>query len=95
MVASDRAEVRCVVTLHATGARYEEVFSVTEIVPEETPISARCLALYITQPEERLWDVMKRYRLSEKAIKALNSEAAAFAVDAELPPSTRLIAYKR
>lgn len=95
MVASDRAEVRCVVTLHATGARYEEVFSVTEIVPEETPISARCLALYITQPEERLWDVMKRYRLSEKAIKALNSEASAFAVDAELPPSTRLIAYKR
>jgi len=95
MVASDRAEVRCVVTLSASGARYETAYAVTDIVPDEEMPPSGCLALYITQPAERLWDVMKRYCLSEAAIKALNSEVAAYAKDAALPTATRLIAYKR
>lgn len=95
MVASDRAELRCVVTLHASGARFQQAEAVSDIVREENSASASALALYITQPEERLWDVMKRYRLSEKALKALNEQAAGYQVDAPLPLSTRLIAYKR
>lgn len=95
MVASDRAEIRCVTTLHASGARYEEVFAVTDIVPEQEKTEARCLALYITQPEERLWDVMKRYRLSEAAVKALNDDTKDYAPEDELPASMRLIAYRR
>lgn len=95
MVASDRAEVRCVVTLHASGARYEKTFALTDIARTENSAHAQALALYITQPGERLWDVMKRYQLSEKALKALNDQAAGYAADEPLPLSTRLIAYKR
>lgn len=95
MVASDRAEVRCVVTLHASGARYGKTFALTDIARTENSAHAQALALYITQPGERLWDVMKRYQMSEKALKALNDQAAGYAVDAPLPLSTHLIAYKR
>ena len=95
MVASDRAELRCVITLHASGARDEQTTAISDIVREENSAFASALALYITQPGERLWDVMKRYRLSEKALKALNDQAAEQPVDAVLPLSTRLIAYKR
>lgn len=95
MVASDRAEVRCVVTLHASGARFAQAFALSDIARTENSAHAQALALYITQPGERLWDVMKRYQLSEKALKALNEQAAGYAVDAPLPLSTRLIAYKR
>lgn len=95
MVASDRAEIRCVVTLHASGARYWQAFALSDMVREENSAHVQALALYITQPGERLWDVMKRYRLSEKALKALNDQAAEYAVDMPLPLSTRLIAYKR
>ena len=95
VIASDRAEVRCVMLLHARGARYEEVFAVTDLLPAEEETAQSCLALYITQGEERLWDVMKRYRLSEAQVKALNSDAAAFGVADVLPGAMRLIAYKR
>lgn len=95
MVAGDRAEVRCVITLHASGARFEKVFAVKNLERDEKAAAAGALALYITQPGERLWDVMKRYRLSEDALKALNEQAKDCAPDAELPLSTRLIAYRR
>lgn len=95
VVASDRAEVRCVVTLHASGARYWQTFALSDIVREENSAHVQALALYITQPGERLWDVMKRYQLSEKALKALNDQTAEYAADTPLPLSTRLIAYKR
>ncbi len=95
MVASDRAEIRCVVTLHAAGARYSQAFALSDMAREENSARVQALALYITQPGERLWDVMKRYRLSEKAVKALNEQVAEYQADAPLPLSTRLIAYKR
>ena len=95
VVAGDRAELRCVVTLHASGARFEKTQVVSHVERNEKTAPVHVLALYITQPEERLWDVMKRYRLSEKAIKALNEQASGYAVDAPLPLSTRLIAYRR
>lgn len=95
MIAGDRAEVRCVITLHANGARYKTVHAVSDLARNENTVPLRGLALYITQPEERLWDVMKRYRLSETEIKALNEQAAEYAVQDVLPVSTRLIAYKR
>lgn len=95
MVAGDRAEVRCVITLHASGARFETAEAVKNLERDEKAAAAGALALYITQPGERLWDVMKRYRLSEGTIKALNDQVKECAVDAELPLSTRLIAYRR
>jgi len=94
MVASDRAEIRCVATLHVSGARYEAVSAVTDILSEQAGKDDRCLAMYITQPQERLWDVMKRYRLSEAAVKALNEETAEYAPEDMLPVAMRLIAYR-
>lgn len=95
MVSGDRAEVRCVVTLHASGERYEQVFALSSMDRDEKAAVGSELALYIAQPGERLWDVMKRYRLSEAALKALNEQVKDCVADAPLPLSTRLIAYRR
>lgn len=95
MVASDRAEVRCVIALHANGVRYAQAQAVFCLEQNEKTAFARGLALYITQPQERLWDVMKRYHLSEASLKALNEQAQEYAADEPLPASMRLIAYKR
>lgn len=94
-VAGDRAEVRCVVTLHACGERFAQVFALREAERAEAEGAQGGLALYITQPGDRLWDVMKRYALTESAVKALNEQVRESAVDAALPPATRLIAYRR
>ena len=95
MVSGDRAEVRCVITLHADGERYEQVFALGSMERDDLAAHGSELALYITQPGERLWDVMKRYRLNEEKIKALNEPVKECAVDAPLPLATRLIAYRR
>ena len=95
MVSGDRAEVRCVITLHADGERYAQVFALGSMERDDLAVHGSELALYITQPGERLWDVMKRYRLNEEKIKALNEPVKECAVDAPLPLATRLIAYRR
>lgn len=94
-IAGDRAEIRCVVGLCASGVRCEKVRAIKNVAREEKNESLRCLALYVTQPGERLWDVMKRYRLSEAAMKRFNEHVSAYAPESVLPLSTRLIAYKR
>lgn len=94
MIAGDRAEIRCVVTLHAGGARFEQAHTIRHL--EKIDQTAQpTLALYITQPQDHLWDVMKHYHLSEKALKQMNEQAAEYAADAPLPASMRLIAYRR
>ena len=94
MIAGDRAEIRCVVTLHAGGARFEQAHTIRHL--EKIDQTAQpTLALYITQPQDRLWDVMKHYHLSEKALKQMNEQEAEYAADAPLPASMRLIAYRR
>lgn len=52
------------------------------------------LAMYRTQPDERLWDVMKRYRLPRESLLALNEQLTADEEET-LPEGTCVIAYKR
>ncbi|MBQ9197466.1 MAG: hypothetical protein IJ157_09555 [Clostridia bacterium] len=94
-VAGDRAEIRFVLTLQGQGARYRQVFAVTDAVTEEAPPSAPALALYRTQGDERLWDVMKRYRLSAESLKAFNEQLRDKEADQTLPQGLEIIAYRR
>ncbi|MBR5231200.1 MAG: DUF3794 domain-containing protein [Clostridia bacterium] len=94
-IAGDRAEIRCVVGLCASGVRCEKVTVLKNVAREENSEPLRCLAMYVTQPGERLWDVMKRYRLPETSVKSFNEHISAYAPESVLPLSTRLIVYKR
>lgn len=94
-VAGDRAEVRSVVTLHADGARYEQAQTVTNVEKGEPTEKGGSLSMYITEPGDRLWDVMKRYRLSREALEAFNEQLMDVQTDAPLAPGTRVIAYRR
>lgn len=95
VVAGDRAEIRCVISLQAKGERFEQVYALCGMERGGETAPGGEMALYISQPGERLWDVMKRYRLSEAAVKALNEQIRDCAAEAELPPATRLLAYRR
>lgn len=94
-VAGDRAEIRYVIILHADGARYHHTFAVTDVVEEEKTAAQPVLAVYCTQGDERVWDVMKRYGLSLEGLRALNDELKDADKAALLPAGARLIAYKR
>ncbi len=94
-VAGDRAEIRYVMALHARGGRYRQVFAVTDVAQEEAENSQAVLALYRTQGDERVWDVMKRYRLSLNGLQAFNEEIKDKKPADVLPAGANLIAYKR
>ena len=93
-VAGDRAEIRYVISLRAEGTRYGQAFVVTEVAQEPAPAAESVLAMYRTQPDERLWDVMKRYRLPRESLLALNEQLTADEEET-LPEGTCVIAYKR
>lgn len=93
-VAGDRAEIRCVLSLHGEGTHYDRAFAVTEIAQEPASQTETVLAMYRTQAEERLWDVMKRYRLPRERLLALNESLTMQAQDT-LPEGTCVIAYRR
>ena len=93
-VAGDRAEIRYVISLRAEGTRYGQAFVVTEVAQEPAPATESVLAMYRTQPDERLWDVMKRYRLPRESLLALNEQLTADEEET-LPEGTCVIAYKR
>ena len=94
-VAGDRAEVRFVLTLQGRGARYRQVFAVTDVTEEDAPGFQAVLAMYRTQGDERLWDVMKRYRLSQDSLETFNEQLRGRAADEVLPAGMEIIAYKR
>lgn len=92
-VAGDRAEIRYVISLRAEGTRYGRRL----LLPRwrrSCPGGGSVLAMYRTQPDERLWDVMKRYRLPRESLLALNEQLTADEEET-LPEGTCVIAYKR
>ena len=93
-VAGDRAEIRYVISLRAEGTRYGQAFVVTEVAQEPAPAAESVLAMYRTQPDERLWDVMKRDCLPRESLLALNEQLTADEEET-LPEGTCVIAYKR
>lgn len=93
-VAGDRAEIRYVMSLSASGSRYAQGYAVTDVAGEETADMQSVLALYRTQAGERLWDVMKRYRMPAEQLRALNENLPQEAGE-ELTAGTHLIAYRR
>lgn len=94
-VAGDRAELRCVISLQGRGSRYQTELAVTDVTAEEAPSAQPVLALYRAQGEERLWDVMKRYRLSAEGLRAFNSQLAEQNPGDVLPEGMEIIAYRR
>ena len=94
-VAGDRAEVRFVLALDGRGARYRPVFTVTDVERQPAPAAQAVMALYRAQGDERLWDVMKRYRLSRDSLAALNESLREREPGDLLPAGMEIIAYRR
>ena len=94
-LAGDRAEVRCIIGLKGHGVRYQPVFAVTDVSEEEASSAAPVLALYRAQEGERLWDVMKRYRLSKDSLTVFNESLQGLSAADPLPEGAEVIAYKR
>ena len=53
------------------------------------------LALYRVQGDERLWDVMKRYRLSADSLAAFNPQLEGKQAAEPLNAGLEIIAYRR
>ena len=94
-VAGDRAEIRFVLSLNGHGARYRPVFAVVDVETEEAPREQPVLALYRAEGGERLWDVMKRYRLSRDSLAAFNEALRDKAPGERMAEGAEIIAYRR
>lgn len=94
-VAGDRAEIRYVLSLRGHGARYRQVFAVTDVTEETAAASPASVSLYRTQGDERLWDIMKRYRLSRESLETFNEHLKDRDAEEILPAGLEIIAYRR
>ncbi|MBQ7519678.1 MAG: hypothetical protein IJU12_05100, partial [Clostridia bacterium] len=94
-LAGDRAEIRYILSLRGHGARYRPAFAVTDVAEEQTPPEKPVLALYRVQGDERLWDVMKRYRLSADSLAAFNPQLEGKQAAEPLNAGLEIIAYRR
>ena len=94
-LAGDRAEIRYILSLRGHGGRYRPAFAVTDVTEEQLPPEKPALALYRVQGDERLWDVMKRYRLSADSLAAFNPALENKQAAEPLNAGLEIIAYKR
>lgn len=74
VLTGDRVELRFVMHLDLTGLRSARVRLITDaaVVPA-SPMDGS-IVLYFVQPGEKLWDIAKRYRVSQAEIRRLNPE---------------------
>lgn len=71
-VTSDRVEVRYILHLNVSDVTFGREVLVTQLsqVPAE-PVSAG-IVLYCAKPGERLWDIAKKYRVSQESVRRMN-----------------------
>ena len=75
-ITGDRVELRYVIHLDGSGSRSAAASVVTDVTQREAAPEDGSIVLYFVQPGESLWDIAKRYRVSEEEIHHLNPELA-------------------
>ena len=71
-VTSDRAELRYILQAEIDGVQAEQVSLVTDAAPIPAAPSTGDIVLCFTQPGENAWDIARRYRIPESALRSLN-----------------------
>ncbi len=73
-ITSDRVEVKFILHLVSSDVQLATDSLVSDVQQQPaTPISPGIL-LYFIQPEETLWDIAKRYRVSRESLQRMNPE---------------------
>ena len=73
-VTSDRVELRYILHAQVEGLRTGEVTVVTDAAAVPAEPVTKDIVLYFTQPGETAWDIARRYRIPEGALRALNPD---------------------
>lgn len=73
-ITSDRVEMRYVLHAQVEGMASTQVMVVTDAAPIPADPGTRDIVLYFTQPGETTWDIARRYRIPEDALRRLNPD---------------------
>lgn len=73
-ITSDRVELRYVMHLSTSSMQTRQLRLITDALPVPAGPTDGSIVLYFTQPGERLWDIARRYRVAEAALRTLNPE---------------------
>jgi len=73
-VTSDRAEMRYILHLDVDGLQTQQVSVVTEAAAVPAAVPVKDIVLYFTQPGETVWDIAKRYRVTQSDLHRLNPD---------------------
>lgn len=74
-ITSDRAELRCILHLHIEGLRAEQYTLVAQASTVPADAQTKGIVLCYAQPGDTVWDVCRRYRVTEQELQALNPGA--------------------
>ncbi|MDD6052148.1 MAG: DUF3794 domain-containing protein [Clostridiales bacterium] len=73
-ITSDRVEMRYVLHAQVEGMASAQVMVVTDAAPIPADPGTRDIVLYFTQPGDTTWDIARRYRIPEDALRRLNPD---------------------
>lgn len=76
-VTSDRVEVKYILHLTAGDVQLESEPIVSDVQRAPAEPTQPGIVLYFTQERETLWDIAKRYRVSQESIQRMNPELSA------------------
>lgn len=73
-ITSDRVEVKYILHLFCQDVELGTEELVSNVERQAADAVSPGIVLYFTQPEETLWDIAKRYRVSRESLKRMNPE---------------------
>ena len=91
-VTSDRVEIKYILHLTAGDVQLESEPVVSDVQRAPAEPTQPGIVLYFTQDRETLWDIAKRYRVSQESIQRMNPELTA---DAPCEAGRSVILWQR
>lgn len=73
-ITSDRVEVKYILHLFCNDVQLATDALVSDVMRQPAQPMNPGIVLYFTQPEETLWDIAKRYRVSKESLQRMNPE---------------------
>lgn len=89
-VTSDRAELRYILHAQVEGEKTQQITVTTDVSALPAAEVTKDIVLYFAQPGETVWDIARRYRIPERALRVLNP-----GLQGEVKAGQGLVLWKR
>lgn len=89
-ITADRVQLRYIMHLQCSGAQSASADLVTDVMTGQPDPVTGSIVLYFAQPGDTIWDIAKRYRVSEDDLRRLNPD-----MSADLRPGQGVVIWRK